>query len=277
MNWLWTASFIPSQRSNLSNKEGVNSMELFGSTRSRVERNHALICPDSFVRAPLPGWTKTQGIVLIAPRMGARFSQYMAIMEPGAESAPSAEGIERVVFVLEGALSVELAGAPARKLLPGGYLFVPAGQTIPMRADSAARINVFEKRFVSTPGLVSPQLVIGQEQGVDGVPFLGDANARLQVLLPDLPGFDIAVNRFRFQPGAALPLVEIHVMEHGLLMLEGQGIYRLGDNWYPVQAGDVIWMAPYCPQWFVAMGKEPACYLYYKDVNRDPLAIEARQ
>jgi (S)-ureidoglycine aminohydrolase len=31
-------------------------------------------------------------------------------------------------------------------------------------------------------------------------------------------------------------------------------------------------MAAYCPQWFVAMGKTPARYLYYKDVNRDPLA-----
>ncbi len=38
-----------------------------------------------------------------------------------------------------------------------------------------------------------------------------------------------------------------------------------------VQKGDVIWMASYCPQWFVAMGKSPARYLYYKDVNRDPL------
>ena len=53
-----------------------------------------------------------------------------------------------------------------------------------------------------------------------------------------------------------------------LLMLAGQGIYRLEDSWYPVTAGDAIWMAPYCPQWFVAMGKQPASYLYYKDVNR---------
>ena len=52
-------------------------------------------------------------------------------------------------------------------------------------------------------------------------------------------------------------MVEVHVMEHGLLMLEGQGVYRLGDDWYPVRQGDVIWMAPFCPQWFVAMGKEP--------------------
>ena len=51
-------------------------------------------------------------------------------------------------------------------------------------------------------------------------------------------------------------------------MLGGAGVYRLEDNWYPVQAGDAIWMAPYCAQWFVAMGKTPASYLYYKDVNR---------
>jgi (S)-ureidoglycine aminohydrolase len=61
------------------------------------------------------------------------------------------------------------------------------------------------------------------------------------------------------------------VMELGLQMLDGAGVYRLGESWYPVQAGDVIWMRSYCPQWFVAMGKQPARYVYYKDVNRDPL------
>ena len=51
----------------------------------------------------------------------------------------------------------------------------------------------------------------------------------------------------------------------------GDGIYRMEDSWYPVQAGDAIWMTPYCAQWFVAMGKTPASYLYYKDVNRAAL------
>ena len=54
--------------------------------------------------------------------------------------------------------------------------------------------------------------------------------------------FDFAVNTMVYQPGAALSMVEMHVMEHGLLMLEGGGIYRLGDSWYPVTAGDFIWM-----------------------------------
>jgi (S)-ureidoglycine aminohydrolase len=123
--------------------------------------------------------------------------------------------------------------------------------------------------------VAAPRIIVGREQDVEGQPFLGDADARLHVLLPDEPAFDLAVNVFRFRPGATLPFVEVHVMEHGLLMLEGQGVYRLGDSWYPVRAGDVIWMAPFCPQWFVAMGKTPSAYLYYKDVNRDPLGTDA--
>ena len=93
----------------------------------------------------------------------------------------------------------------------------------------------------------------------------------MQALLPTGPAFDMAVNIFTYQPGATLPFVETHIMEHGLLMLKGQGIYRLDADWHPVQAGDVIWMAPYCPQWFVAMGPTLASYIYYKDVNRPVL------
>jgi (S)-ureidoglycine aminohydrolase len=61
-------------------------------------------------------------------------------------------------------------------------------------------------------------------------------------------------------------------MEHGLLMLQGGGIYRLGDSWYPTTSGDFIWMAPFCPQWFGAIGKKPAKYLIYKDFNRHTIA-----
>ena len=57
-----------------------------------------------------------------------------------------------------------------------------------------------------------------------------------------------------------------------VLMLQGGGIYRLGECWYPASAGDFIWMGPYCPQWFGALGKAPAKYLIYKDWNRHPLA-----
>jgi (S)-ureidoglycine aminohydrolase len=246
-------------------------MELFGSTRSVVERDHALICPDSFVRSPLPGWTGTQGILHIAPAMGARFTMYQALMEPGAHAGPPLPGIERFVYVLEGHLTHTQQGSQTAQLLPGLFAFIPTNQPTSLVALAASRIVVFEKRYEPLSGVPAPPPVRAKESDFAGIPFMGNPKALLQTFLSDGPPFDLAVNRFRFQPGAALPLVEIHVMEHGLLMLEGQGIYRLGDRWYPVKAGDVIWMKSFCPQWFVAMGDTPAAYLYYKDVNRDPL------
>ena len=42
------------------------------------------------------------------------------------------------------------------------------------------------------------------------------------------------------------------------------------NHWYPTLAGDAIWMAPFCPQWFGALGKTPTKYLIYKDFNRHP-------
>jgi len=100
---------------------------------------------------------------------------------------------------------------------------------------------------------------------------MGDPDALLQTLLPEEMSFDMAINLFTFKPGATLPFVEVHIMEHGLLVLDGQGIYRLGDQWYPVEKNDVIWMAPYCPQYYVASGKENTRYLYYKNMHRHPL------
>jgi (S)-ureidoglycine aminohydrolase len=209
--------------------------------------------------------------MLISPRIGAGFVQYLAMMEQGGSATTPAVGVERVLYVLEGKVSLVVFGEGECELEPGGFAYCPPNVTARLEALAPSQLNVFEKRYAQVRGVHPPEPVFGNESEVTGAPFLGDPNAVLKVLLPVDSQFDLAVNVFTFQPGAALPLVEVHVMEHGLLMLEGQGVYRLDDEWYPVREGDVIWMAPYCPQWFVAMGKTPARYLYYKDVNRDPL------
>lgn len=247
-------------------------MNLFGTSRSSVQANHALIAPESFVRSALPGWDNSEGVILIAPQLGARFTQYLALMSAGAVAGPALPGVERVLYVLDGEVSLQQGRARAEVLKAGGYAYVPPNaDDVRLQAVGASRLNIFEKAYTPLPAVPAPRLIFGQEQDLQGAPFLGDPDAVLKTLLPLEASFDLAVNVFTFRPGAALPLVEVHVMEHGLLMLAGQGVYRLGDAWYPVREGDVIWMAPFCPQWFVAMGKEPARYLYYKDVNRDPL------
>ena len=246
-------------------------MELFGTTRSQLRRSHAVFAPESFVRSDLPGWERSQGVILISPRLGARFVQYLALLEAGGKGTSPPAGVERVLYVIEGRVSVAFSGTSGCVLEAGGFAYCPPGVAAPIEALSPSRLNIFEKKYSPRTGTLIPEPIFGNESEIAGAPFLGDPDAVLKVLLPVDPRFDLAVNVFTFQPGAALPLVEVHVMEHGLLMLAGQGVYRLDEAWYPVQKGDVLWMAPYCPQWFVAMGKTPARYLYYKDVNRDPM------
>jgi (S)-ureidoglycine aminohydrolase len=242
---------------------------VFGTTRSSIRRNHALIAPDSHVQSPLPGWNSAKGILLITPAMGARFTQYLALLDPGATSALAPASIQRFVFVLAGTLLVH-SDDQAHTLQPGGYAYFPPDHDHALVAETPARILVFEKPYASLPDHAPPAALIGQEAALPAAPFLGDPDAQLKYLLPSSPAWDMEMNLFTFNPGACLPLVETHVMEHGLIFLQGGGIYRLDEHWYPVQQGDVIWMGPFCPQWFAAVGKTPARYLYYKDVNREP-------
>jgi (S)-ureidoglycine aminohydrolase len=254
--------------------------EPYGHTRSVVGSRYALITPQGLVRAPLPGWPGAACAVLISPGMGARFAQYLVTLGAGAIGQGQRSREELLIYVCGGAVALSVADQRA-ELRAGGYAYIPPGASYSLRPDGSqgeakplrepAELLVFQRAYAPVAGVPAPEPVLGQEQDLVGAPFMGDEGALLKTLLPDLPAFDMAVNIFTFMPGATLPMVETHIMEHGLMMLNGQGIYRLGGDWHPVQAGDVIWMAPYCPQWFVATGKSPARYIYYKDVNRDPL------
>ncbi len=245
--------------------------ELFGHTRARVAARHALITPENHVNSSVPGITGATSIVLLNPAMGARFAQTLVTFQVGGRAEFTAGEVETFGYVLGGEVSISLGGKRQRSRA-GGYFFAPAGHAAQLTAPKAGtRVMLFQKRYQPLKGVAAPAPMLADSNRVQGVPFLGDPAANLQVLLPDTPSFDLAVNVFAYQPGGHLPFVEVHVMEHGLVMLDGEGVYRLEDDWYPVREGDVIWMAPYCAQWFVAMGKRPARYLYYKDVNRAAL------
>lgn len=243
----------------------------YGQTRTRVAARHALIAPDGHVKSSVPGITGAATVIVINPAMGARFAQVLVTFEAGGRAELPGNAVETAGYFETGGGTVTI-GATKAKCGAGGFFFAPAGAAWSITAPKkGTRVTLFQKTFEPLAGTAAPGPIIGDAADVPGQPFLGDPDARLQVLLPDVPAFDLAMNVFTYQPGATLPFVETHVMEHGLLMLTGQGVYRLEESWYPVAAGDAIWMAPYCPQWFVAMGKTPASYLYYKDVNRAAL------
>lgn len=143
--------------------------------------------------------------------------------------------------------------------------------------EGGAVVLMYEQRYIEPSGAVAalvngtrPKLLFGQTDAQPLIPVAPEIFA-LRKLLPTAPEYDFNMHVMDFEPGEYLLVKEVHYNQHGLLLLEGQGVYRLADKWYPVTAGDAIWMAPFVVQWYGALGKTRSRYIINKDTNRDPL------
>ncbi len=245
----------------------MSRMGLVGS-RARVERDWALLPPEGMAESVLPEWTQTVAKVLAAPAMGARFVQYdLRVGKGGGTQQQLAEHVQSFVFVHSGEVRCDVNGA-GHTLGAGGFLYMKPGSRFAITAQADAQLLWLKKRYVPF-GTGQPHDLTGDDAKLAGETYMGMEGVILKTLLPVDHAFDMAMNIFTFPPGGSLPITETHVMEHGLVMLQGQGVYYLGREWMEVQAGDFIWMGPYVPQSFYATGAVPTRYIYYKDVHRD--------
>jgi (S)-ureidoglycine aminohydrolase len=248
-------------------------MEISALTRSVTKRNHAIIAQDGYINSSVPGWTNCTVNVIINEAMGAKFCQALITMTSAGRLAGKTKLSQIFFYVTEGQCNVTVS-AETKILARGQFVYIPIGQTYTFQsAEEGTQILSFHKMYEPLEGYNVPPMIFGNAADIAGPTYLGDPALRLQVLLPDNHSFDMAINIFTYDPGGHLPMVETHIMEHGLTYLQGQGVYMLDHQWYPIKKGDSIWMAPYCQQWFTAMGKEPAVYIYYKNVNRFPTTV----
>ena len=237
-------------------------------SRARVERDWALLPPTGVAESVLPEWRGTIAKILAAPAMGAGFAQYdLVIGKDGGTQHELADGVEAFLFVFDGVLRCDANGSGSR-LQAGGFLYMRPGSRFSITAEEPSHVLWLKKRYVPY-GSARVHDVLGNEREIPGEAYMGREGLILKTLLPADPGYDMAMNIFTFPPGSSLPVIETHVMEHGLVMLQGQGVYFLGREWMEVESGDFIWMGPYVPQSFYATGGAPARYIYYKDVHRD--------
>jgi (S)-ureidoglycine aminohydrolase len=226
------------------------------------------------VTSNLPGWTKTRAWILARPIAGfaTTFAQYSVEVAPGGGSdRPEEEdGVESVVFVLSGALSLQLAGR-SHVLQPGGYAYVPAGASwrVSNEGNMPASFQWVRKAYEPWDG-PAPEPFVTRDQDVEPVsmPDTDGAWATTRFVDPDDLAHDMHVNIVTFIPGGVIPFAETHIMEHGLYVLEGKAVYRLNGDWVEVQAGDFLWLRAFCPQACYAGGPAAFRYLLYKDVNR---------
>ena len=242
-----------------------------GETRSVIHNNYALLCADSHENTPMPNWPGSETVFVITPDIGAKFSQYFVTMPTGSIGKTPVPGVERFFLVLDGEVTLGI-GDVQHVLAAECYAFIPANVAHDISATSASRLVVIERVFLPLEGFGQPEIIVSKVADQAKKVMTEDGLQSVRKLLSVDVRFDCEVNVMEFKPGGSLPYVETHFVEHGLLMLDGGGIYRLGQDWYPVAAGDIIWMGPFCEQWFGAIGGNDTRYLIYKNWNRDPLA-----
>lgn len=242
-------------------------MNPLSQTRSTRQLTHLLQTPDTFVRTPMPGLTGGLAVVHANADLGAKFLMFTAELEPGGVLLPSMHS--RFFYMLSGQATLAAPGLQ-QPVAEGHYAYSPGIAPMTLTAVSAARCLILDKPYEPLPGAPLPEPFIRREQDLVPTPLNGDPALLVRAMMPPDAAFDFALNTMEYAPGAALSQVEVHYMEHGLLMLAGEGPYRLGDTFYDTRAGDFIWMAPYCPQWFQASQAGPAKYLIYKNFNRVP-------
>ncbi len=230
-----------------------------------------------------PGWENTRAWVLARPLGGfaETFSQILLDIAPGGGSdRPETEAeAEGALYLLAGALDLAVDGT-THLLEPGAFAYLPPGAEWRIRNShqADARAIWIRKRWQPAPGLSAPPVLVTHERehAPRPMPDTDGAWTTTRFLDPADMRHDMHVNIVAFRPGAVIPFEETHVMEHGIFILEGRGLYLLNRDWVPVEAGDFLWLRAFCPQACQAAGPGPFRYLLYKDVNRLPPLGPAR-
>ena len=240
------------------------------SSRGERRASFTLVTPANHYPSRLPAFGDAPVVKLVTPRFApSRIGEYLIALPAGRETGAVAPGFETFLYALGGDASLLVDGRELR-LDAGGFAYLPATASYKLFAgELPARLLLVKRRYEAQPGLAAPGLLSGHraDEPFADTPVPG---FRRRELLPVAdPAFDFAMSLLSFESGVGLDNIEVHDEEHGLYMTAGAGLYFLDGELFEVEAGDFIYMAPYCPQGFTATGREPAEYLLYKDTWRD--------
>lgn len=239
------------------------------------KNNYALIPVNGLVKNRIPGFDNCDLTILASPKLGASFVDYLVTMLPGGknELGFGGDGAETFVYVIDGRVQAG-DGEGQYQLEKDGYLYLPPDKKLYLNntAEGPSELFLYKRRYRPLAGH-SPRVIHGHLNQLEVIDYEGMADVKIWNLLPaDDLAFDMNFHILSFGPGASHGYVETHVQEHGAIILDGEGLYNLDNEWMTVQKGDYIFMGAYSPQAAYGIGRgECFRYLYSKDCNRDEI------
>ncbi len=239
-------------------------------TRGARGASYTVITPENQYASRLPDLPGARVIKLVTPRLApAQICQYLVQTPEASIDAMLPSGLEHFFFGLEGTVRLGCEGeeitVPER-----GFAYIPDDESVSIRSAASGRFLWIKRRFA--PGLTEqrPTRVYGQVAAESFAATATPGLRRCELMDPEDWRYDFNMSLLAFEGDLGLAQIEIHDEEHGLFMTGGDGVYTLEHANHDVRADDFIYMAPYCPQGFVA-GPHGAEYLLYKDVYRETI------
>ena len=244
-------------------------------TRSIVKPNEYAVLPtEGRVINVIPGLENCQLTILGSPKIGCSFVWYTgSVLKDGHTSKPFAaeEGVESFIWVMDGEGELEVRiGDESKTLGQGGFAYAPHDKALEFKNTGRGDIRVilYKQRYIPAEGK-QPYTVFGNTNEIEEVNYMGLEQVFLKDLLPIDTNFDMNFHILSFAPGGCHPFIETHVQEHGAYLLEGEGIYLLGNDWVQTMAEDFIWFGPFTQQACYGTGNGRFTYIYSKDCHRD--------
>lgn len=233
----------------------------------------AVIPPEGLVNNVIPGFMNCQISIVMSPKIGASFVQYLVTMLPGGGNSGGfgGDGIETFVYCIEGQVSAKTYGNEHSQILnEGGYFYCPPSELMCLSniGDEPAKLLLYKQRYDKTLRY-EPWCVAGNVNDLEERIYDDMENVTIKDLLPTGLDFDMNMHILTFSSPGSHPFVETHVQEHGAYILSGEGLYNLDNEWIPVKKGDYIWFGPFVPQAVYSVGRAKLSYIYSKDCNRD--------
>ena len=257
----------------------MNAPKKFPSPSDYVAGNRAAISPGEYVllppenrcSSPHPNLRDADEQVFVTPKLGANYVMSEVVIRPGGGTVrPFNNRLEHFLFISEGKLELTAENS-ARQFRSGSFAWIPPHQPYEYtnRSGDACRLVWFRRRYLPLEHVDIPGPVFGNENEIAAVPEV-DLNPEKQLIPYANPGIDMAFNLIVCPPGAYYGLVETHAWEHAMYMLDGEGILFLNGKPLHVKEKDFVYIAPYCPEWFCALGMDgrPVRFLLYWDCNR---------
>ena len=249
----------------------VTQSDITSCCHARIKLGEYMLLPHSNrVFSQIPHFDGIEAQVLSTPQItGSRFVEYELFLHPNGKTSKAVDQpFEQFLFVKDGEVELNYKNK-THKLVAGSYFWLPPHSAFTLENKGAVDAHALwvRRRYEEVDGLAIPEAIIAHESDV---PKLAVDTYLEQHLTPyENKQFDMGINIQTFNPGVYFSFVESHIMEHGLYMTKGCGIYYLNKDLMEVAAGDYIWMAPYCSQFYYSTGWAESQYLLYKDVNRD--------